>query len=51
VFEVWRLLSEPALLVGMDVLGQARAMAIDYRRGEMEIVLDPTNATAKRWNR
>ena len=41
VFDVWRLKSEPAMLVGMDVLGQARAMAIDYRRGEMELVLDP----------
>ena len=51
VFDVWRLKNEPALLVGMDVLGQARAMAIDYRRGEMELVLDPANATAARRKR
>jgi predicted aspartyl protease len=51
VFDVWRLKNEPALLVGMDVLGQARAMAIDYRRSEMELVLDPANATAARRKR
>lgn len=30
IFEVWRLSDQPALLIGMDVLSQARGLAIDY---------------------
>lgn len=33
IFEIWDLLDEPALLIGMDVLSQARGLAIDYERG------------------
>ncbi len=33
IFQIWDLTSEPALLIGMDVLSQARGLAIDYGRG------------------
>jgi predicted aspartyl protease len=32
IFELWDLLEEPTLLIGMDVLQQTRGMAIDYGR-------------------
>lgn len=32
VFDLWGLSEEPTLLIGMDVLSQARAIAIDYER-------------------
>jgi predicted aspartyl protease len=32
VFDVWGLADEPTLLIGMDVLSQARGLAIDYER-------------------
>lgn len=33
IFRLWELLDQPTLLIGMDVLSQARGLAIDYRRG------------------
>ncbi|MBU6372067.1 MAG: aspartyl protease family protein [Alphaproteobacteria bacterium] len=39
VFTVWGLTKEPALLVGMDVLGQADVLSIDYKRAEMVLLL------------
>lgn len=33
IFRIWNLTSEPTLLLGMDVLSQARGLAIDYGRG------------------
>ncbi len=33
IFQLWDLTSEPTLLLGMDVLSQARGLAIDYERG------------------
>jgi predicted aspartyl protease len=33
IFRIWELLEEPTLLIGMDVLSQARGLAIDYARG------------------
>ena len=33
VFDVWGLQDEPTLLIGMDVLANAREMAIDYEHG------------------
>lgn len=30
IFSLWQMLEEPTLLVGMDVLSQARGLAIDY---------------------
>ncbi|ANP47112.1 retroviral-like aspartic protease family protein [Candidatus Viadribacter manganicus] len=32
IFQLWNLTEEPALLIGMDVLSQARGLAIDYGR-------------------
>lgn len=32
IFNLWELQNEPTLLVGMDVLSQARGIAIDYQR-------------------
>ena len=34
-FRIWRLEGEPALLIGMDVLGQLDTLIIDYRRQEV----------------
>jgi predicted aspartyl protease len=33
IFQIWDLTTEPTLLLGMDVLSQARGLAIDYGRG------------------
>lgn len=33
IFHLWELIDEPTLLIGMDVLSQARGLAIDYERG------------------
>lgn len=38
VFDIWGLRDEPAILVGMDILGQVEAMSIDYRRAELQLV-------------
>ncbi len=37
IFEYWHLQSQPALLVGMDVLGKLDTLVIDYRRGELHV--------------
>ena len=39
VFRIWGLENEPALLIGMDLLGTVRRLIIDYRR--REILLQP----------
>lgn len=36
VFKLWGLEEEPALLVGMDVLGSLERLVIDYRREEIQ---------------
>lgn len=42
IFQIWDLTSEPALLIGMDVLSQARGLAIDYGRGVVYLhIRDP----------
>ena len=38
VFRLWDLDDEPAILVGMDVLGTADALMIDYRRSELWVL-------------
>jgi len=38
VFTLWELHDEPALLLGMDVLGQSRAMVIDYERNRVHFL-------------
>jgi predicted aspartyl protease len=40
VFQLWGLVDQPALIVGMDVLGTVRALLFDYRRRELMIRLD-----------
>lgn len=37
IFKVWGLDDEPALLVGMDVLGTLGEFTIDYRRKELQV--------------
>ena len=37
IFQLWQLTDEPAMLVGMDVLSQAREIAIDYERATVHI--------------
>jgi hypothetical protein len=39
VFSVWGMADEPTLLLGMDVLGNARKLAIDYGRRELHLTL------------
>jgi predicted aspartyl protease len=37
IFEHWKLTKEPALLIGMDVLGLVDALVIDYKTREMHV--------------
>ena len=37
IFHQWRMLDEPTLLIGMDVLGLLDTLIIDYRRGELQV--------------
>ncbi len=37
IFEHWKLLSEPALMIGMDVLGTIDSLVIDFRREELQV--------------
>lgn len=37
VFRIWGLEHEPALVIGMDVLGASRALVFDYRRSQLFI--------------
>lgn len=37
IFERWKLTREPALLIGMDVIGSFDAMVIDYPKRELQI--------------
>jgi hypothetical protein len=39
VFEHWHLTKEPALLLGMDVIGLLDVFIIDYRRRELELLM------------
>lgn len=38
VFRYWKLEQVPALLIGMDLLGVVARLAVDYRRGELQIL-------------
>lgn len=35
IFNVWGLVDRPAVIIGMDVLGTANSLGIDYRRSEI----------------
>jgi Aspartyl protease len=37
IFKHWHLTDQPALLIGMDVIGQLDTMIIDYRRRELQL--------------
>jgi predicted aspartyl protease len=37
IFELWNITDEPALLIGMDVLGLLDTLVIDYKRREIHI--------------
>jgi predicted aspartyl protease len=37
IFEHWKLESQPAMLIGMDVLGILDTLVIDYRLGQLQI--------------
>jgi hypothetical protein len=37
IFQHWKMTSEPAVLIGMDVLGLLDTLIIDYRRKELQI--------------
>lgn len=37
IFKQWKLLNEPAILIGMDALGLLDTLVIDYRRHELQI--------------
>jgi predicted aspartyl protease len=39
IFQLWGLTREPTLLLGMDVLSQARGLAIDYGRGAVHVLV------------
>jgi predicted aspartyl protease len=39
IFEHWKMKEEPAMLIGMDVLGLLDTLIIDYRRKELQIKL------------
>ncbi len=39
IFEHWKLTNEPAMLIGMDVLGLLDTLIIDYRRRELQVRL------------
>jgi predicted aspartyl protease len=38
IFDHWRMLDEPALLIGMDVLGVLDTFILDYRRRELQLL-------------
>jgi hypothetical protein len=39
IFQHWKLTDEPAMLIGMDVLGLLDTLIIDYRRRELQLRL------------
>lgn len=43
VFKIWSLLDEPALLIGMDLLGTMQHFVVDYRRREFHFKTWPTD--------
>jgi predicted aspartyl protease len=47
VFDVWSLNDEPALVVGMDLLGTLQRFVVDYRRGEFHFKTWESDAGAK----
>ncbi len=48
IFSLWGLDAEPTVLVGMDVIGQAGGLAIDYHTANVYFRLDRRNITSPR---
>lgn len=48
VFRIWSLLDEPALLIGMDLLGTMQHFVVDYRRREFHFKTWPSDRPRKR---
>lgn len=48
IFRLWNFIEEPAILIGMDVLSQTRAIAIDYQRASVHFRLHPRAYTGSR---
>lgn len=48
VFKIWSLLDEPALLIGMDLLGTMQHFVVDYRRREFHFKTWPSERTRRR---
>jgi hypothetical protein len=51
IFKTWGLEDQPALLIGMDVLGTLKALDIDYRRKEVAFLsrVAPQKAAGTKW--
>jgi hypothetical protein len=47
VFRIWRLESQPSLLLGMDVIGQLDAITIDYRRNQIWFTAQTPDKTVR----
>jgi predicted aspartyl protease len=47
VFDTWGIETQPAVLVGMDLLGSFAEMTIDYRRKELGVYPRPDMVTAR----
>ena len=37
IFQHWHMTKEPALLIGMDILGLVDTLIIDYKRSELQV--------------
>jgi len=48
VFRIWSLLDEPALLIGMDLLGTMQHFVVDYRRREFHFKAWPSGRSNRR---
>ncbi len=44
IFKQWKLLNQPAILIGMDALGLLDTLVIDYRRHELQMRMSRTGA-------
>ena len=44
IFKQWKLLNEPAILIGMDALGLLDTLVIDYRRHELQMRMPSAGA-------
>ncbi len=51
IFKHWKMTGEPAMLIGMDVLGLLDTLIIDYRRKELQVKLLPKTRRSggRRW--